>query len=404
MVNKRKAIRDLVLNIIATVIPILILQVIIYPLVSKKGSEVYGTMITVVSGVTLVCNTLGNVLNNVRLLYDEKYSKQNLVGDFNIIFLAEAAIGLLIVLIVQFIMFPKATKVDVILVSIIGMLIQAYAYYSVTFRISLDYKAVLITNFVLGIGYGIGCILFYLTDKWEWTYIMGYCAALTYILAKSDLWKEKLCFTPLFKETLKNTLLLLASGILYSLLNYADKLIIYPLIGAEAVSIYYIASIFGKIVSMAVSPLNSLMLSYLAKWEKISLKFVGFLVILSGIVVAIGYGMCMVLAHPVLKLLYPQYVEQAMLYMPITSLIAMATMLVSVYYPFILKFCEMKWQVVIDGVALVFYVIFCVFFFRLYGMYGFCVGVLLAFAIKFLVMLIILIKGVKNDSKEHKKN
>lgn len=123
MVNKRKAIRDLVLNIIATVIPILILQVIIYPLVSKKGSEVYGTMITVVSGVTLVCNTLGNVLNNVRLLYDEKYSKQNLVGDFNIIFLAEAAIGLLIVLIVQFIMFPKATKVDVILVSIIGMLI-----------------------------------------------------------------------------------------------------------------------------------------------------------------------------------------------------------------------------------------------------------------------------------------
>lgn len=399
--SKKKVISDLILNLVASVIPIMVLQLVIYPLVLKhSNATLYGTMVAVVSVLTVVPNTFGNVLNNIRLLKNEKYKEDKLSGDFNPILLAEGLISTAIILTVQFIMFPEGNACNVLLICIIGILLEAYAYYSVTFRLTLDYVAIVITNALLGIGFFLGFLLFRVTGYWEYVYILGYLLALIFVFLKSSLWKEPLKLTVLFKLTLKDNLLLLISGILYSLLNYADKLIIYPLIGAEAVAIYHVASIFGKIVSMGVSPLNSVMLSYLAKMEKISKNFLVLLVSGSFGISLVGYFACLLVAKPVLGIIYPSVVDTAMVYMPITTAIAMLTMLISVYYSFVLKFCAMKWQVVIDGVALLVYAFLSITLYRAFGLYGFCVGVMCSFAVKLAIMLIIFFKGIgKSISK-----
>lgn len=395
-IKKQKIFSDILLNIVATVIPIMVLQLIIYPMISARTlDESYGKMITTVSIVSVVCNTIGNVLNNVRLLYNEQYKEKKETGDFNLLLLIGAVLGTLVVLVAEILMFDGITAIQVLLGCAIGLVMGGYAYYSVAFRLTLDYKRIVVSNVVLGLGFCIGFCLFFLTMQWEWVYIVGYGIALVYVAGKCDLWKENLSRTSLWRSTLRNTVLLLLSGILYSMLNYADKLLIYPLIGGEAVAIYYIASIFGKIVSMAVSPINSVFLTYLAKMKSMSRNYIILVILASAAMAAIGYGACMLTARPILTILYRQHVDEAMKYMPLTSAIAMVTMLISVYYPFVLKFCDMKWQVVIDGTSLIVYIGLSILLFSWFGLYGFCVGVLGAFTVKLMVMVIILLYGTK---------
>ena len=86
MSNKKKIVVDMCLNIIAVTIPVAVLQLIVYPITAKSiGGDSYGLMITIYSVWIMNSNSLGNVLNNIRLLYENAYLKQNIKGDFNIL-------------------------------------------------------------------------------------------------------------------------------------------------------------------------------------------------------------------------------------------------------------------------------------------------------------------------------
>lgn len=393
-ISKKKIVSDLLLNMIATAVPIAILQLLIYPLISRNISgSGYGMMVTAVSMLTVISNTLGNTLNNIRLLNDGKYNKENIQGDFNRILFGEVCLSFIVVSICGIIMFNEMTKAEVFLISLIGILLVLHAYFTVSFRVKLDYKAIVWNNVQLGIGYIVGYLFFLKTGKWEFVYLLGYGFSLIYIFRKSTLWKEPVKKTIFWKETLQDTGLLLLSGIMYSLLNYSDKILIYPMIGAEAVTIYYIATLFGKLVSMVVGPINSVMLSYIAKLEKITKKFINLMFVFSVGIAVIGYAACLTIGKIILKYLYPQYLDEVIKYLHITSATAMIMMLISVLYPFVLKFCKMKWQVVIDMTALIFYVGLGTVLYQFWELYGFCIGVLIAFFIKLLVMYIIFKKG-----------
>ncbi|MFA6707928.1 MAG: hypothetical protein WCR91_08515, partial [Sphaerochaetaceae bacterium] len=69
--TKKKIIKDVLLNIVATALPIIILQLIIQPIVAKRvGSESYGLMLTLIGVIQIGVGIFGNSLNNIRLLSD----------------------------------------------------------------------------------------------------------------------------------------------------------------------------------------------------------------------------------------------------------------------------------------------------------------------------------------------
>ena len=113
--------------------------------------------------------------------------------------------------------------------------------------------------------------------------------------------------------------MLLISGVLGSLLNYSDKIIIYPMIGAEAVTIYYIATLLGKLVSMVIGPINSVMLSYIVKLKQISNKILTLILCSAVMIAVVGYIICLTFGEVVLKYIYPQHFSEVVKYMPITS-------------------------------------------------------------------------------------
>ena len=399
-ISKKKIVFDLVLNMIATAVPIAILQLVIYPLISQDVTvEGYGMMVTVISLLTVISNTLGNTLNNIRLLNDGKYKKKRIVGDFNQLLLRESIISLIIVGSFSIVLFRQISLIEFLLIEVIGMLMVFHSYFIVDFRLKLDYNAIVWNNVQLALGYFVGYLTFFLTGIWELVYLFGYGFSLIYIFRKTKLWREPLLKTIYWHEILKDTFLLLISGVLGSLLNYSDKIIIYPMIGAEAVTIYYIATLLGKLVSMVIGPINSVMLSYIVKLKQISNKILTLILCSAVMIAVVGYIICLTFGEVVLKYIYPQHFSEVVKYMPITSATAMIMMLISVLYPFVLKFCKMKWQVIIDATSLICYVCLGVAFYQFYGLYGFCIGVLAAFLIKFFIMFIIFIKHKTVTSK-----
>lgn len=400
MRNRKKVILDMLLNIISTAVPTIILQLLILPSIANFVDEnKYGLIVTILAMLNVIPATMGNSLNNIRLVYEEKYKENKTKGDFQLVLVICETVNILLIFIISWYYLGKFDVINILLIIITGILWLGREYHIVAFRISLNYKAILLNNLYLTLGYGLGYIVFKITNYWQFIYILGMLISYVYIYINSDICKEPFVKTIFWKNVLKDNLLLLISVILARLINYADKLLLYPLLGGAVVSIYYVATIFGKVVSMAITPINSVALSYLAKIKNKPDHLFKWTYMMGIMVCVIGYILVIIFSKPILKIIYPMYVDEAMKYIYITSATICINVLTSIITPFVLKFFAMKWQIVINGVTTACYVIISVILLHFYGLAGFCIGALLTNVIKLLITTLVY---VFNDEKEKK--
>lgn len=389
---RKKFIYDSILNILATGFPLAILQFISLPFVATiLGEEQYGNVVTLISLFTILSLPFGNVLNNIRLLTNDKYNKNGISGDFNILLLVSTLLSTILMIIATNYYYETFSMINMLLMIIISSLSVLKEYLIVTFRLILDFKGILINNILLAGGYLIGTVIFYITNYWESIYIIGLGLSLIYIIKNTKLHKEPLKVTPLFKSTTYKSVILFFSGFLKTALSHADKLLLFPLVGPQAVSIYYAASIFGKVFSIIITPINSVMLSYLSKMNKF--KTSRFLYIVGALFVigVLGYIVIIIISHPLITFLYPSWAEESLELIYITTATAIVSVISSVLNPFILKFNSINWQILIAGVNLSLYISFAIMFYNLYGLFGFCLGILFANIVKLILMLSIFI-------------
>lgn len=396
MIKKyKKIVFDVILNICATALPLMILQLAIYPLIEKRaGTDRYGVVLTLISLLTVISGSLGNSLNNIKLIKNKEYENHNLEGDFSILVISEIVISM-VILGISLLRYHESL-VDIILLILLVAIWTFREYIIVVFRIKLNFVGIVINNLIMVIGYFLGLLLFYFSDFWEFIYILGIAFSIGYIAISNRLKIVSWSKTPLFWGTTKELVILIAASVLLNLFNYADRMIIYPMLGGTAVAIYYASTLFGKVVSSAVSPLNSVVLSYISKKDEMKRKSILVILGFSIVVAVFGYIICVIISRPSLMLLYPDLVNESMQYVPVMTVVAMITMISSVLTPFVMKFCKMKWQLIINGIVLCVYLITSLSLFRFYGLMGFCVGVLISNIIK---MIIVASLGIKSAKK-----
>ncbi len=388
--NKRKVVFDMALNIVATAIPTFVLQLLILPNLAKfMSDDNYGLLVTVLAFLNVMPSTMGNVLNNIRLLYNENYVETNNEGDFNILLAILEGVNFLSVTVFLFYYDSNLTLFTVLMTGITALLWLAREYFLVAFRLIINYRAILLCNVIMVGGYGIGYLLFLGTKVWQVIYISGLLCSLIYCFIRSRLWKEPFKITPLFKRTSTQGLLLLIAKILNRLLVYADKIIVFPVLGGALVSVYYAATVFGKVVSLMITPVNSVVLTYLAKAKKKTDSMLKSALLVGIAVCAVGYIVCVLISRPVLTILYPQYVDNAMHYIYLTTGTTVLYALISIVDPFIMKFFDMKWQIAINGGTVVVYLALGISLMIPWGLMGFCVGALLTNVLKLLFMIFI---------------
>ena len=111
-------------------------------------------------------------------------------------------------------------------------------------------------------------------------------------------------------------------------------------------------------------------------------------ILIVGVILAvIGYGITMGISYPVINLLFPQWKDEVMVYLPITTIAIAIQTLNSFLNPFILKFYDMKWQIIIGMVSVAVYFVMALVLWNFYGMIGFCIGTVLGQLSKTLIMV-----------------
>lgn len=388
MAKNKKIILDMILNIIAATIPVAVLQLIVYPITAKNiGGDEYGLMLTIYSVWIMISNSLGNVLNNVRLLWNGEYEEGEIKGDFNILLIQWGVINAVIIGAVIVFYCDGFNLVHVGLGIVVSLLVIAKAYLEVGFRLILNYKSIVINNIMQSMGFFIGAYITVITGIWESIFILGYLFSCIYCLIKTKLLREPFCKTKIFERVNKDSNKLIIATVISNMMTYADKLVLYPLMGGTAVSIYYTATILGKIMGMLTGPINSVILSYISKWKADNRNLITKILLLGIGLCIIGYVVTLVLSRPVLGMLFPQWVDEVMHYIPITTVNVLLLVLISMLSPFVLKFCDMKWQIVISGISVVIYFICALVLWNYFGLTGFCFGAMAGTFVKLIIML-----------------
>ena len=388
---KKKIFFDVILSIASTFIPLFGLQFLFLPQVSQIiGAESYGQMLAIVALFNLFGSAFGRVLNNSKLIQNNKYKEMNVIGDFNIILLIYIIMNIALITITSPLFWGSYNlNLPLFFVIVVSSILLILQYYMTSeYRIELNYKFILSNSVIQLIGYFVGFVAFIATKNWVYIYLISFLFSFTFIFKTTSILKDPYHRTAEFNSTFKQTNILLGSGILVSLGGYIDKLIIFPLLGGAALSIYYVSTILGKTISMAIGPITSVLLSYLSQFKKFSHKNFKFMILVVTSTGTIGYLIILLVSESILSLLYPQFVEEALIYIPVTTATIVINIIASFINPVIMKFTNARWQIYIYGVHLVSYVLLSVLLQINFGLFGFCIGLLISQIIKLLIMLL----------------
>ena len=378
---------DMFLNIVATLVPMAVLQLIVLPLVARDVSEgAYGVILASVSLLGLIPMTAGNVINNVRLLREEEYAGSGTNGDFSIVVAFASGACAIAVCIGSYSM-GVCTVSDLASVGVASVLMLLREYLVVEYRLKLNYRGILFANIWQTVGQLIGYACFTASGIWGLIYLLGYFASDLYIIRTTTIWRDPFIITPRMRRTLEDVASLGLANIFSRITNYADRLVLIPLAGSASVSVYYVACLFGKILSLIISPINNVLLSYLVKADRISRK--GFWIALgsAGALCLVGYALTMLVAHPLIELLYPQYVDAAMVYVPIATAASYVMVLSNVANPFVMRFCDLRWQTAMNATFCALFFLGTAAGFYVDDLFGFCIGILFANCVRLVLAI-----------------
>lgn len=393
-ISKRKNfIVNICFSLISSAVPILILQCVCYPYIANKiGVEGYGLMLTIYSVVTLFSSTLSGAISSVRIL-NVNNEKRDGTGDFLIIinkYLLFISISIILIL---FLFFNIRDIKHVFLCLVMTIIIFVETYIESDFRIILNYKKILICKILLTTGYLFGMFIF--KTYWEAVFIIGYLLSLCYCIYNSFSLKDKLNKSINYNDKFKDTIKLSLSSFINNFSNYFDRLLLYPLMDGTSVSIYYVSTIFGKVISLVLTSLVDVVLSFISSWPQSKKNIMTKVLLILMPLFVISYFIINAIGKYLINYLYPQIANLSIVFLPYTTIAILINSLSTVIYPFTLKYCSKEWQIIINILFLSSNLFFVYLLWTKYQLLGFCYGTIISALIKLITMIIVYYKNTE---------
>ena len=394
--NLNKISKDIIFNIIANLIPVAVLQLIVLPYIANElGDEKNGQFLTVLALLHFIVPITSNSLSTARLLLNQKYQEDKITGDFNLWLSLYAVLNIGLVVIGCLFYFNKINTIDIISICLLSVVWMIKDYLLVEFRLFLTYSKILINNLFLTLGLLIGAYLFNFFSHWYIIFICGYSVAFMHAVLSTSLLREPFGKTEKFKHLSNVIIKLVAANILGMLAVNMDRLLLFPLAGGAIVSIYFSASIIGKIVTLISSPISNVFLSYFVRIKQLTMKNLYGLLILSGILGIMAYGVILLISPLLLRLLYPQWWAESLKYIYITSGISSIELIVALTTPLLLRFNGVNMQMKIQTIYFLLYAVCGLLLYFWGGLKGFAFGVMLATMSKMCLTCYYLIRKIR---------
>ena len=385
---RRAFLKDSALNLCANALPIVCLQLVIFPALARVlNNELYGFTVVVYSLLSLAPGAFGNVLNNLRLIHSSDWDSDS-NASFNILLAISALVSGLILYgyAISSGYFDFIVLMPLILTVILWLMRE---YGSVAFLIELNYKKILLNSLLMCLGYLGGFLAVLVGAPWPIIFLVGQAASVAFLLLGTDIFVVKNRSMQHIKQLTKETAQLSSSVFIGRLSAYCDRVILFPLLGGYAVAVYYAAAITAKLINMCATSLNSVLLSYLAK-KTHSPKKEFFSVLVAGFMLcSIFYGLILVISPGLIELLYPQFLADALPLVPLTAAISLIAVLSSLVGPYVMRFRSISWQIIISIFSIVLYLLGALILLPIYGLVGFCVGALIAEVGRLLIQIIL---------------
>lgn len=392
--TKFKFLGDMLLNIIASGMPIALLNLLVYPMIAGQvGATTYGTLTVCVGVQNFVNGIWGSSVAYTRLLHLKKEEE----GSFSLLFLINLSGGLIMNIFMLWLTGCLKEGINVPLLLLSEIFLIANNYLAVEYRLKLSYVKIFMTNACGCIGYLLGYVMLSAMNFqcWEIVFVTGYGASFIYNLCSTSIWQQKLMITPGFKLLLKNTNVLVTTSTISGVSTYLDKFVIYPYLGAESMTYYQTASIMSKIIPMLATSISNVILSYLVKISVLSRKILSVCIIALSCVCVIGYYVCGLIVPVVIQVLYPSFYEKCMDIIPYANMIAMLQMFYTFIVPLTLRYAERRMQYYIQIGRLVPYLLFTVLLIGKYSLTGFCYATIISLLVQNLIVLLICFKTIE---------
>ena len=388
----REILKNLVLNFFSYALPTVVLQFVVQPIIARKlGADLNGQYLTLMSLNFLMIGITAAVLNTVRMLQNEKYEQLNVVGDFNLIFLIYALVLIVVMPLGYLFYVSEPSIIDAVLYVVIGLLYLYHDYIFAQYRLRMQFNKILINNGILVLGYCLGIVVFlFVCPKWQFVFIISYFLSGIYDFINTDFIKEPIVKTPLLRETVGKIGSLMVANSLNSSIAYFDKLLLYPLLGGIAVSVYSTASLVGKMLYLVSSPLTSLLLSYLVKIETFRLSAIKKHTFKIVALLIVGYIACVGIGYPLTNFLYPQWASESHVYIPITVAANLFMLVGNLINTILIRYYKTSFQMIIQAINLALYLIVSLSLMHFWGLLGFSLGVAIVAAIKMVILLVII--------------
>lgn len=386
--KEKTIINDSVLSIVAIAVMNMVAQFAVYPyLAARFGEESYGNILYLLSYINIIAVSGGSALNYARITSSVKGKTEN--GEYNLILLLLCAVAVPFSLGVGKFGGVELSGGQVWLFWILLCLTMFRNYMDVDFRLDLNYKGYFLYYMAVSAGYLLGIGLCWLTDIWELALLPGEAFGLLYIAFFGGNLNHRLMVrSEAVKGTVTTAMIMLGTNFLLNLIFNADRLMLKILIDGSAVTIYYLATLLGKTVSLITTPLNSVMLSYLAKYEGGLSRsmFYRILLIMAAAIAVLVVG-CVVGSYVLIRILYPDSFAVTKPFFWISSLSQVIFFATTVLTVVLLRFAKQSYQLYINLIYAATFMILGVPMTKANGIWGFSYAILIANGIRLLASI-----------------
>lgn len=382
---------DLVFSIAGLMLMNGVLQFLIYSLLRKwVGNEAFGDYQSIIAVVSIMGTTFGVAANYSRMV--RARDKKDTNGDYNI-FLTVISVLCVAVAAGTLIVYKSFNAAHFILLTVLMVSTVLRYYGDVNYRIKLNYKGFFVYYVIITAGYCLGLLVFrYITEQWMLIFILGEIAAVIFVALNGNIFKGKNLLTrsPEFKYSMKSVGILSATNILSAIAQQADKIILGLAINGEAVTVFYVATLLGKVVSLLTTPLNGVLIGYLTKYDgKVTKKMIAvFTFALLGIGIAALFA-CYVASVIFVKLLHPEVFEDAKQYFFLANAGQIFYFIANCLMTVILRVASEKYQMYINIIYIIIYVATVIPLTMSFGIWGMTIALLITNGAKFVITSIV---------------
>ena len=402
LINKKykKILTDFILNIVATSMPILVLQFVIYPLLSREISNSYfGIILTIVAIKNSISLITGNSLNNVRLIRESEKSKLKFNIDYNLLLLISQTFNVILISFLIYVYFDTLHYLDFAILFFIFVFSSIRIYASAFYRIKLEYKKIAVLSLINVIGMILGFLIhLFIVNSWTTIFLISEILSLIYIIKTTPILSETKSISKEFRNIAKDYFHLSSNAILSNGMAYLDRFLISPILGAEKVAIYYTATIISKSFALLFGPLNNVILTYAAKYKNKINKVLYYKYVIGIIATSIMQLIFIqILSKTITEFLYPQLFELSRHYILLASIGIIINMGGNSLRPLVMITSNLKWQPRINIIyASIFFPLASILTYK-YGLYGFCYSSIIANSIQFILIFYIGHKGLNRN-------